>query len=94
MALYELMNRDVPVLTFDFDDMYIHVEDNELLPYALRDYIKDTDYSDRDGAKRSARDINRLKEYISSRILLLIWKSPSLSIFLMAAIRTFLSLWV
>lgn len=66
---YELMNGETKVLTFDFDDMYIHVDNNDFLPYSLKDSIKDSNLSDKESAKRSLKDIERIKDFLTSRIL-------------------------
>ena len=69
MSVYMLMNGDRPVLTFDFDDMYIHVENNIYLPYMLKDFIRDTSLSTRDDIKKSMRDISCVKDFLSGRVL-------------------------
>ena len=70
MALYYLMNGDDKVLEFDLDELYIHVERNDLLPFSLKDFIADTNFSDKESSKKSLICIEKIKEFIMSRILL------------------------
>ena len=64
--MYTLMNGDIPVLNFDFEDMYIELLNNDFLPYELKDYIKTTDYHN---IKKSMRDIECVKDFFVSRTL-------------------------
>jgi len=61
-----LMNGNKPILEFDLEDMYIHVLNNDFLPFALKDYIQTTDPSD---FKKSVRDIETLRDFFSGRML-------------------------
>lgn len=64
-----LMHGDKPVLQFQLDDMYLKVIDNDFLPYALRDYIKDSDFSSKESIVRLSEHIASLKDYLCSRTL-------------------------
>lgn len=64
-----LMNSDRIVLEFSFEDMYINVVDNKFLPYSLKDYVKTSSMDN--GLKKSLKDIELLKEFLTSRIILL-----------------------
>lgn len=61
-----LMNGDIPVLLFNLEELYIKVLNNSYLPYELKDYITDTDYSD---IKKAMAHIETVKDYFSSRAL-------------------------
>lgn len=67
--LYELFNRNTKCLVFDLDDMYMHVVNNYRLPYALMNYITDTDLSSKDSIKRSLHHINVLRDWLANRVL-------------------------
>ena len=61
-----LMNGDIPVLEFDLEDMYLKVLNNQFLPYVLKDYIQTTDIHN---FKKSIKDIEVLRDYLSNRML-------------------------
>ena len=66
--LYNLMNSNKIVAKFDFDDVYIEVIDNKFLPYELKDHIKTTEFTI-DGIKKTAKDINVIRDFLASRTL-------------------------
>jgi hypothetical protein len=61
-----LMNGDTPAILFDLDDMYIQVLNNDVLPYALKDFVQTSNPAN---FKKSLIDIDILKDYLSSRVL-------------------------
>lgn len=61
-----LMNRNKPVLRFDLEDMYLEVLNNDFLPYALKDFVKTTNYNN---FIKSIRDIECLRDFLSGRML-------------------------
>ena len=63
-----LMNFDTPVLSYDFEDMYLEVLNNDLLPYPMKDYIETTGKKDLPG---TMHDINVVREFLANRTLLL-----------------------
>ena len=63
---YVLMNKDIETLRFDFDEPYIKVENNAMLPYAIKDFVLTTGEKD---FKGSLGDISCLKDYLASRTL-------------------------
>lgn len=66
-----LKNGDRKVLRFDLDDFYMEVLDNAYLPYALKDFVQTSDFSSMEKMKRSARDMDVLKDYLCTRTLTL-----------------------
>ena len=67
--MYYLMNKDTPMLGYDFDDQYIVVIDNDMLPYNLKDNIKTTEYISKEPAKKAGADINTLCYFLTDRVL-------------------------
>lgn len=62
---YILMNRDTEALRFDLDEYEIEVLDNGKLPFALRDYVKDTSRN----IKETMMHTDCIKDFLCSRIL-------------------------
>lgn len=67
--MYYLMNKDIPVLLFDFEDKYIKVLNNWFLPYMLKDYVIDSNFSEENKAKRTMECIDVFKDFFCSRLL-------------------------
>lgn len=63
-----LMNGDKQVLEFSLEDMYLKVFDNNFLPYELKDFVKT---SNPDDIKKTMKDLEIFKDFLSSRVLLL-----------------------
>lgn len=61
-----LMNKDIPVLKFDFDDYYIEVLNNKYLPFMLKDYVKTTTPYD---YKKTFKDIELIKDFLIARTI-------------------------
>lgn len=64
-----LMNEDRAVLQFSLDDITLQVLDNEFLPYQLKDWLKDTDFSTVEGMKRSVYQFDVFKDFLLGRLL-------------------------
>lgn len=62
------MNADKIVLKFDLEEMYLEVINNKFLPFELKDYIKTTEPTFA-GIKKTAKDIEVLKDFFVSRTL-------------------------
>lgn len=59
-----LMYKDTKLIYFDFDESVIEVLNNDRLPYYLRDAFKSNS-----SVKNIVYNIQRLKDYLSSRVL-------------------------
>lgn len=64
-----LMNGNRPVLQYQIDDLFIKVIDNDYLPYALKDYVKNCDFTSKSTIRDTVNYINVLKDFLCSRIL-------------------------
>ena len=66
---YFLMNKDRPALAFDFDKAFLRVIDDRLLPYAMKDFIRDASEADDPTALRGGTAV--LRSWLMNRVLLL-----------------------
>ena len=66
---YFLMNKDRPALAFDFDKAFLRVIDDRLLPYAMKDFIRDASEADDPAALESGMAV--LRSWLMNRVLLL-----------------------
>lgn len=61
-----IMNKDIPVIKFDFDDFYIEVLNNKYLPFMLKDFVKiTTPYN----YKKTFKDIELIKDFLRARTI-------------------------
>ncbi|KSV58744.1 hypothetical protein [Acetivibrio ethanolgignens] len=65
-----LLNGDEAVLQFSLDDVTLKVINNDFLPYQLKDWLKDTDFSTSESIKRSVHQFDVFKDFLLSRLLL------------------------
>lgn len=64
-----LMNGVRAVLQFSLDDITLQVLDNDFLPYQLKDWLQDTDFSTIENMKRSVYQFDVFKDFLLSRLL-------------------------
>ena len=62
-----LMLKDIPVMEYDLEKQYIKIYRNDLLPFSMRDYIKDTDNAT--DWKSIAPSFYSIRDFLSGRIL-------------------------
>lgn len=64
-----LKNRDIDVLRFSLDDMYMEVLNNDLLPLELKDYVQTTDFSTVEKMKASIHYFDVFRDFLIGRML-------------------------
>lgn len=67
---YYLMLENTPILYFHTEDIEVKVLNKDLLPFSLREKIKNPSNEDlKEYYKESAKNLNNIKEFCSSRLL-------------------------
>jgi len=64
-----LMNGDTKVLQFSLDDVTLKVLNNDFLPYQLKDWLIDTDFSTAESRKCSMHQFDIFKDFLLGRLL-------------------------